>query len=150
MTRHHRFQAVVALALAATLAAAGTVAAVEVHDLAGLEDIFGTYAPGGDCKKQPRVVVDVSGLGFDVAGKTTKVTNPEYAASYGPHDYTGITRWIFPFRSKDGYPILMAFNDGEKPGALGITAQDEGWKGGPPLTPLNAALVKGSPYARCN
>jgi hypothetical protein len=135
--------------LAALLALPGTVRAVQVHDLKGLEDIFGRYAPAGDCQRQPRIVVDESGLAFDVAGKTTKVTDPEYAASYGPHDYAGITKWIFPFRTSGGFPILMAFHDGEKPGALAITAQDEGWKGGPPLSPLNAALVKGSPYARC-
>jgi len=41
-----------------------TASAVEVTDLEGLEDIYGTYAPAGDCKREPCIVVDVTGLGF--------------------------------------------------------------------------------------
>jgi hypothetical protein len=73
----------------------------------------------------------------------------EYAASYGPHDYAGISVWFFPFILKDGYAILMTFNSGEVKGTLTIEPQDEGYPGGPPLSPLNAALVNGSPYQRC-
>jgi len=149
MSRPRPSIALAALGVFAALGAASAARAVEVHDLEGLEDIFGRYAPGGDCQRQPRIAVDVSGLAFEVAGKTTKVTNPEYAASYGGNSYEGIVKWIFPFRLRDGYPILMTFNDAEKPGVLTVTPQDEGWTGGPPLTPLNAALVEGSPYARC-
>jgi len=129
--------------------AASTVNAVEVTSLAGLEDIFGRYAPGGDCKRQPQVLVELSGLTFTVAGAPIKVTNPEYAAAYGPADYAGISKWIFPFRIPDGYSILMTFNANEKEGLLLIEAQDEGWQGGPPLSATNKALVGGSPYARC-
>jgi len=123
--------------------------AVEVNDLKGFEALFGRYAPAGDCKRQPQIVVDVSGMTFEVAGKSEKVTNPEYAAAYGPADYSGISQWFFPFRIPDGYPILMTFNYDEKPGVLAIDAQDEGYPGGPKLTPRNQALVGGSPYQRC-
>ena len=123
--------------------------AVEVHDLKGLEDIFGRYAPGGDCKKEPLIIVDVTGLTFVLAGKEEKVTNPEYAASYGAYDYAGISKWLFPFRRRDGYSILMTFNANEKKGALLIEPHDEGYKGGPKLSLRNQALVSGSPYARC-
>ncbi len=132
-----------------TLTFSVAASAVEVHDLEGLEDLFGRYAPGGDCKREPRILVDVTGLTFEVTGKKQKVTNPEYAAAYAAHDYSGISKWIFPFRLKDGYSILMTFNFNEKKGALTIDPQDEGYPGGPKLTPLNQALVKGSPYARC-
>ena len=128
---------------------AGTVDAVEVNDLKGFDDLFGRYAPAGDCKRQPQIVVDVTGFTFEIAGKSEKVTNPEFAASYGAHDYDGIAKWFFPYRKGDGYPILMTFNGDEKQGTLAIDPQDEGWQGGPPLSPGNAALVKGSPYARC-
>ncbi len=127
-----------------------TASAVEVTNLAGLEDIFGRYAPGGDCSRQPQILVELSGLTFEVAGATEKVTNPEYAASYAAHDYDGISKWIFPFRLADGYAILMTFNANEQQGALLIDPHDEGWKGGPPLSPRNKALVAGSPYARCS
>ena len=124
-------------------------AAVEMHDLKGLEQIFGRYAPGGDCTRQPRILVDVTGLAFEMDGKKEKVTNPEYAASYGSDSYSGISIWIFPYRSNDGYPILMTFNAEEKKGRLLIEGHDEGWQGGPKLGPRNATLVKGSPYALC-
>jgi hypothetical protein len=137
------------LALSAVLAVPGAAFAIEVQDLKGLEDIFGRYAPGGDCAKQPRIVVEVSGLTFELATGTEKVTNPEYAASYGGNFYEGISKWIFPYRSAQGYPILMSFHADEKRGALTITPNDEGYPGGPPLAPRNAALVKGSPYALC-
>jgi len=138
-----------ALASGLALLAVASATAVEVTSLAGLEDIFGRYAPGGDCKRQPQILVELGGLTFEVAGATEKVTNPEYAAAYGPADYDGISKWIFPFRIADGYSILMTFNANEVKGVLLIEPQDEGWKGGPPLSPRNKALVDGSPYARC-
>jgi hypothetical protein len=137
--------------LVATVAIVGTspALAIEVTSLAGLEDIFGRYAPGGDCTRQPQILVELAGLTFEVGGATEKVANPEYAASYGPADYDGITKWIFPFRIADGFPVLMSFNANEQPGVLTIEPQDEGWQGGPPLSQRNKALVAGSPYARC-
>ncbi len=134
----------------AALATSLMANAVEVHDLKGFEDLFGRYAPGGDCQRQPQIVVDVSGFVFEVNGKKESVTNPEYAASYGPHDYDGLSRWFFPFREQGDYPILMTFNYGEDPGTLMIEGQGEGFPGGPPFSPMNKALVSGSPYARCN
>ena len=138
-----------AWAALATLAGAIPAQAVEVTDLKGLEDIYGRYAPAGDCKRQPRIVVDVTGLTFEVDGKTQKATKVEYAASYGPQDYAGIMKVIFPFTSANGWPIIMTFNADEKPGALGIEGHDEGYQGGPALSPFHQALVSASPYGRC-
>jgi hypothetical protein len=137
------------LAILAALLVVQPAGSVELQDLKGFEGIFGRYAPGGDCKRQPQIRVDATGLTFEVGGKSETVTNPEYAASYGGHDYAGSTIWMFPFRLADGYSILMAFNSDEKAGVLSITGHDEGYPGGPKLSPRNEALVKGSPYARC-
>ncbi|NDK37368.1 hypothetical protein DT603_00720 [Pseudoxanthomonas gei] len=130
------------------------VQAVEISDMKDFSDLHGRYAPAGDCKRQPRIVIDAGGMTFEVATARTRVTNPEFAASFfgGASDsYEGISRVFFPFRNKqaDGYPIIMMFNADEKKGILTVAGQDEGWKGGPPLTPLNKALVAGSPYSRC-
>jgi hypothetical protein len=57
--------------------------AVELQNLEGLEDIFGRDAPGGDCRRQPQIRVDVSGLTFDIDGKRENVTNPEQALVNG-------------------------------------------------------------------
>ena len=128
--------------------------AVEINDMKGFEDLYGRYAPAGDCKRQPQLVIDSGGMTFEIAAARTRVTNPEFAASFfggASESYEGISKVFFPFRnsSQDGYPIIMMFNAGEKKGVLTIDGQDEGWKGGPPLTPRNKALVSGSPYAKC-
>jgi len=129
----------------------GSTHAVEVTSLKdmGFDAHFGRYAPKGDCTLQPQFVMDASGFAFEINGKPVKTTTFEYAASYGGNFYEGISVWFFPFKTSAGYPILMTFNSGETKGVVTIDAQDEGWKGGPPLSPVNAALVKGSPYARC-
>ena len=138
------------LASLAVLAAVTTPSmAVEVRDLKGFNALFGRYAPAGDCKREPRIVVDATGLTFEWGGRKVKPASFEYAASYGPHDYAGISVWFFPFILKDGYSVLMTFNSGEVKGVLTIEPHDEGYAGGPPLSPLNAALVKGTPYRKC-
>lgn len=127
--------------------------AVEVNDMKGFEDLYGRYAPLGDCKRQPRILVDAGGMTFEVAAKTARVTNPEFAASYfsgASSNYEGISRVFFPFRSKpDYYPIMMTFNADEKKSVLTIIGHEEGWSGGPALAPRNQELVSGSPYAQC-
>lgn len=123
--------------------------AVELAGLEGYERLFGRYAPGGDCTKQPRITVDVRGLTFDVNGKRELVANPEHALSFAGPEYDGKSVFMFPFRIADGYPILMTFDADEVAGRLVIAPQDEGWAGGPKLSSRNDALVKGSPYQRC-
>ena len=138
------------LASLAVLAAVTTPSmAVEVRDLKGFNALFGRYAPAGDCKREPRIVVDATGFTFEWGGRKVKPASFEYAASYGPHDYAGISVWFFPFILKDGYSVLMTFNSGEVKGVLTIEPHDEGYAGGPPLSPLNAALFKGTPYRKC-
>ena len=134
----------------AALVAATAASAVEVDGLAGHDDLFGRYAPGGDCKRQPRIAVDASGISFEVAGKTEKATKLEYVLGfYGP-DYQGIQKVILPFKRPDGeYAIMMEFHTGEKPGALAISGHGEGFAGGPPFSPRNKALAEASPFARC-
>jgi hypothetical protein len=123
--------------------------AIEVEGLKDFAALHGSYAPSGDCTKSPRIVVDAAGFSFEVNGQKEQATRVEYAASYGGNAYEGITQWFMPFSSANGWPVLMAFNAGEKPGVLTIEPHDEGWKGGPPLSARNAALVKASPYAKC-
>jgi hypothetical protein len=149
VARTRSVRSLAALALAATLAAPGASLAVTVDDLAGLEEHFGRWAPGGDCKREPRIHVERAGMTFEVGGAREKVSRMEWAVSYGGNSYEGISDWIFPFGSEGNHSILMTFNDGEKKGVLAITPHDEGWQGGPPLGARNAALVAGSPYARC-
>ncbi|MGZ8911090.1 MAG: hypothetical protein ACXW09_14040 [Methylococcaceae bacterium] len=128
---------------------AGTVQAVEVKNLDGFEALFGRYAPGGNCKKQPQIIVDRSGFTFEVAGKSEKATHPEYAASYGGNFYEGISQWFFPYFDPDkDRPLLLTFNAGEKKGVLAVDTEYN-YPGGPKLPAKYQALVKGSPYRVC-
>lgn len=124
--------------------------AVELQGLngLGLDKLYGRYAPGGDCQRQPQVLAEASGLTFFVGGKQEKVTNPEEALGFAGPDYKGPAHWLFPFRLPDGYTILMEFT-GDAAGTVNITGQDQGYPGGPPLNARDAALVAGSPYQRC-
>lgn len=149
MPRPRLSRSLAALALCAGLAGPGPAAAVTVENLEGLEEHFGRYAPGGECAREPRITVERAGMTFEVGGRSEKVSRLEWAVSYGGNSYEGISQWLFPFGSEGAYPILMTFHAGEKKGVLTIEPQDEGWPGGPPLSPRNAALVKGSPYAKC-
>lgn len=138
----------VVIGMAASLTA-GAAGAVEIGDMKGFEALFGRYAPGGDCAREPRVAVDATGIAVELKGATEKATRIEYAASYGGPEYQGSVQWFFPFRSASGYPVIMAFDPDAGTGLLTVEPHDEGWQGGPPLSARNAALVKGSPYARC-
>ena len=146
--RPHALPALLAMAMAGLLC--GNASAVTLENLkdAQLDGIFGTYAPGGDCKREPRITVDDSGLGYAHAGKTTHSTSIEYAVSFGGPEYDGISRWIFPFpvNADDVGRVLMTFNGDEKPGTLAV---EPNLGPGQSLSGLQASLVKASPYARC-
>ncbi|MGH8213736.1 MAG: hypothetical protein ACREPP_10970, partial [Rhodanobacteraceae bacterium] len=98
--------------------------AVTLHGLKNsqLDDIYGAYAPRGDCSREPKIALDDSGMTFKLGGKSTHSGTVEYALTYGGPEYAGISRWIFPFPVNDDDPgrVLMTFNDNEKSGALKI------------------------------
>jgi hypothetical protein len=140
----------VPLAIVLAMFASGNADALTLVNLKGqqLEDIYGTYAPRGDCKREPRVTVDDSGFAYAYAGTTTHSRSIESALTYMGQDYQGISRWFFPFPvgEHDFGRVLMTFNPDEKAGTLMF---EPNLGPGQTLSPLQAALVKGSPYARC-
>lgn len=148
MANLRRHLAAVLVAAAAGLAATSATA-VEIGNMKGFEALFGRYGPAGDCKREPRVVVDATGIAMELQGATDKSTKLEYAASYGGPEYQGKTQWFFPFSSANGWPVIMAFNADEKEGLLTVEPHDEGWAGGPKLSARHQALVAGSPYRKC-
>jgi hypothetical protein len=134
---------------AASVATCNIAIAVELNGLQGHDSLFGEYGPGGDCKREPHVIVDASGITVVVSGQPEKATVLEEVLGFAGPDYNGISKWFFPFKTSAGYPVMMTFNDEEKPGRLTVGGHDEGWQGGPKLSPRNQALVDGSPYQRC-
>jgi hypothetical protein len=123
--------------------------AIEVKNLEHLDEIHGRYAPGGDCRRQPQVVVELSGLTFQNGEARHKVARIEYAASFMGNFYEGIGVWLMPLYGNER-PIVLNFNADEQRGALTIVGHDRGWKGGPPLSGRHQALVDASPYRKCN
>jgi hypothetical protein len=149
MKRHRDLPRSSLAAFAVAMLVPSLVGAIEIDGLKDFAALYGRYAPAGDCSKTPQILVDAAGFIFEVNGEKERATRVEFAASYGGNYYEGITQWFFPFKSANGWPVIMAFNANEKPGALTIEPNDEGWKGGPPLAASHQALVKGSPYAKC-
>lgn len=115
----------------------------------GVDASYGRYAPRGDCTRGPYITVGDAGFSFEVDGKSARTTTFINVLTYAGPDYQGISTWYFPFVVNDTHPVLLTLDADEKRGSLTVEAYDQGYKGGPPLTPFNAALVKGSPYARC-
>lgn len=143
--RHRRSPFVFSLAL---LACCATVQAIEVETLDGFEDHFGRYAPGGDCARQPQIVVDRTGFAFEGGPALPKATRPEYAASYGGNYYEGIALWFFPYTTEPR-PYLLTINADDTPGRLTLEGFEFDYPGGPKLPAQYKPYLAGSPYARC-
>jgi len=114
----------------------------------GVDHIFGSYAPGGDCSKEPRVVIDQNGMLFLATGREVKPQRVEYALTFMGPSYEGITAVFFPFPvSKDDYGrVIMFVNDDEKPGVIRFDADLP--PGGRP-DPFHAAFTNGGLFTLC-
>ena len=140
---------ILATALGAMLALGGGVAAaIEVDNLDGFEEHFGHYAPGGDCSKQPQVVVDREGFAFSGGPALPKSTRPEYAASFMGNYYEGISLVFIPYRVEPR-PYLLTLNADEKPGLLTVQVYDFDYAGGPKLPDRYRPYIAASPYLKC-
>lgn len=140
----------VAGVLSLALLLAPPAPAVEIQGMGDFVGLHGHYGPNGNCKAFPRFQVSAAGIRFETAaGQAEQISTLEYAASYGGHDYNGPLQWFFPFGRDGNYPVLMTFNSEDAGRTVSIEAHDEGFPGGPQLSPRNATLVKNSPYKRC-
>lgn len=112
----------------------------------GLEHIYGSYARGGDCTREPRITIGDGGMAFRANGRTVQAARMEYAVSYFGMRYEGTTLAFFPFPKSDSDfgPVLMFVNEDDKPGAVRIEANAER---GQRLDPFHAALA--GPYQLC-
>lgn len=136
------------LAAALALACPGPGAAIEVDNLDGFEQHFGRYAPGGDCGRQPQVVVSREGFKFEGGPALPPATRPEHAASFMGNFYEGISVFFFPYPAEPR-PFLLALNADEKEGVLTLQAYDFDDQRGPRLPDQYRPYIAGSPYLRC-
>jgi len=130
------------MVLAGALVASTGAEAIPVNGLRGngFEHIYGSYARGGDCSREPRVTIGDAGMTFSANGRTVQATHMEYAASIFGARYEGIMLAFYPFPRSGGDlgPVLLYVNDGEKPGAMRIEANAAP---GQRLEPFHAALA---------
>jgi hypothetical protein len=136
------------VAVAVAFAAHAAHAAIE-PDLQRFPSLHGTYAPAGDCSREPRVTVDDSGFIFTWHGKISRSRIIHWVASFMGRGYQGITKVFNPFaiNGDDWGPLTMTFNPDEHAGRLEFEPNLA--KGQSP-TLLQAALVKASPYGKCD
>jgi hypothetical protein len=138
-------------AIIQTLAATGATLAVGLttttpaHAEPPPAALRGSYAPGGDCTKEPRFTLGEA-LTVHAAGKTTKVAPLDSckACVAGP-DYDGIEVWVAQL-GPDGMtrePTLR-FNADEKRGVVAIDKA-----GAQGFSPAMRALAMASPLKRC-
>lgn len=88
-------------------------------------DAHGTYAPGGDCARQPRVLVDKDGVHLDTArGQRRSLPILVSYTFVGGARYSGIQTWAMVKHGgkdrwgEDKTPVLLTFNANERRGAL--------------------------------
>ena len=88
-------------------------------------DVYGRYAPSGDCGKLPRINVDETGVHLDTAAgkRSTLPINVSYTWAGGA-SYTGIQTWALVKHGgknrwgEDNQPVILTFNAHERRGAL--------------------------------
>lgn len=88
------------------------------------KELYGRYAPGGDCTRQPRVIASAAGVFLETAaGKAGPLPVDVCFSCAGGARYEGIQIWVMVKYGKDKWggdnmPVTMMFNDGERRGSL--------------------------------
>ncbi|BAK65174.1 hypothetical protein SLG_04990 [Sphingobium sp. SYK-6] len=138
-----------ALGIAALLIS-GSAQAVTLNGLTrgAFGEIYGSYAPRGECASGPSVTIDDKGFTFRATGRTVTQHRVEYAASFMGPTYDGITSVFFPFpvSANDFGRLIMFVNDDEKRGVIRFDA-DLG--PGQRADPFQAAFTSASPFQLC-
>lgn len=114
----------------------------------GFEAIYGSYAPGGDCSKEPRLTIGDRGITFRANGREVTPPSVEYAASLYGQRYEGITQVFYPFRVSDTNlgPVLMFVDDDEKRGVIRFQAEQ---LPGQRADPFHAAFTGSRLFTLC-
>jgi len=114
----------------------------------GLDHIYGSYAPGGNCAREPRLTIADNGITFRALGREVTQQRVEYAASFLGPSYEGIMAVFFPFPVSDSDfgRVLMFVNDEEK---RGIIRFDADRAPGQRADPFHTAFTGGGLFALC-
>gem|GEM_PF-2658452 len=116
------------------------------------QEIYGRYAPSGNCTKDP--IVDVSAKGLFIHYQSQKRGPLPVDVCYscaGGAQYNGIQRWVSVKEGRDRWggtsPVTLMFNANEQKGRMEAT--NPGPLSTPVSTPLNA-VVKASALQLCS
>lgn len=125
---------------ALTIAASAQAVTVDGLQGSGFEYVYGSYAPGGDCSREPRVTIGDAGMTFRADGQTVAATRLEYAASFFGGAYEGDALAFFPFPRSDSDlgPVLMLVNEDGMRGTVRIETEAVP---GQPLDPFHRTLA---------
>lgn len=94
------------------------------------EEIYGRYAPGGDCSRQPRIEAGKGGVFLDTAaGRQGPLPVSVCYSCAGGAQYEGIQRWVYVKYGKDKWggdnmPVILMFNAEEKRGLVSVEHDD--------------------------
>src|SRR3546814_10323050 len=83
----------------------------------GVDHIFGSYAPRGDCSKEPRVTIDEKGMTFRANGREIKPPRVEYRSDEHPSELQSLMRIPYPllcFKNKSTTNIKKTIIDSTK------------------------------------
>lgn len=101
------------------------VAAAEASAVDVAPELQGSYAPGGDCSKEPRVTIG-DAITVHAAGKATRFAPVDacYSCAGGAR-YSGIETWV-TYLGRNGDPMYPMFrvNADEKRGVLVVDKND--------------------------
>lgn len=106
------------------------------------EEIYGDYAPEGDCARQPRVSVQKEGVFLHTSsGKSGPLPVSTCYSCAGGARYEGIQRWVYVKYGKDKWggdnmPVTFMFNAEEKRGFMSVEHDDT------LKTPLGAPMTQ--------
>lgn len=114
----------------------------------GLDHLYGSYAPRGDCLREPRVTVDDRGFTFRANGRTVTPPRVDYAVSFWGGHYEGITAVFYPFMVSDSDlgRVLMFVNDDEKRGVIRFEGD---YAPGQRADPFHTALTGAKTFTLC-
>ncbi len=114
----------------------------------GVDHLFGSYAPRGDCAKQPSVTIDEKGMTFRAIGQERRPPRVDYAVSFWGQHYDGIMAVFYPFPLSDSDlgRVLMYVNDDERRGVIRFEAD---LPRGKAAEPFHAAFTNGGLFTLC-
>ena len=120
------------------------------------QDVYGSYAPAGDCRNKPYIIVNQTGVHLDtLTGKRGPLTITVSYTWIGGATYDGIQTWALVHHGgkdrwgEDHRPVILTFNAKERRGVLTVERTGAGNERPVSLDGPLSSIVKASSFERC-